>query len=707
MPPVLSSEPENDTTASPFHAGEQSLQRENGSREMMEQFGRKVIRPYMPEQHRTFFAQLPFLVVGAVDSKGWPWATVLPGRPGFVQSPDNRHLDIALHGATSDPVRQALRRGAAMGILGIELHSRRRNRMNGHITELNQNHVQVRVDQSFGNCPQYIQHREVEFVRPAEDSSPARPSARFNNLDEAARSLIAQADVFFVASSVDLDDKSASNGVDVSHRGGRPGFIKIDKNSLLIPDFPGNNHFNTFGNFLLNPKAGLVFPDFTTGTLLMLTGEAELLPADAPELSEFRGAERGWRFRLHHGLWLMNALPFRAQLGAFSPNSLMADTWPEVEARRELEAERNSWRRFRVARVQQESSTIRSFYFEPVDGKPLLPFEAGQFLSLRARSRGGILTRSYTVSSAPGEAHYRISVKREENGQMSRLLHDEIMPGDILDLKAPRGAFVLDPAETRPAVLLAGGIGITPMVSMANHVLREGLRTRHLRQLTVLHAAKDTSQRAFAETFHSLQRASEGQIRYLSFVSNPTPDDRPGTSYNGTGRITADTLRQVLPLDDYDFFLCGPPGFMQGIYDSLRELGVADSRIFAEGFGPASLTRTPDPISSSETEQNSQQPPEADSAQVVFAQKGSGSDHPERSEHDWHAADGTLLEFAEAKGFNPAFGCRSGSCGNCAASLNRGHVSYRTSPATSITPGEVLLCCARPAKGSEPLEIEI
>lgn len=707
MPPVLSSEPKNDTSASPFHAGEQSLQRENGSRELMEQFGRKVIRPYMPEQHRSFFAQLPFLVVGAVDGEGWPWATVLPGQPGFVQSPDNRHLDIALHGVASDPVRQALRSGAALGILGIELHSRRRNRMNGHIAALSQTHVKVRVDQSFGNCPQYIQHREIEFIRPAKDSTPARASAQFNSLDETARILIEQADVFFVASSVDLGDQSASNGVDVSHRGGRPGFIRVDGDSLVIPDFPGNNHFNTFGNFLLNPKAGLVFPDFATGTMLMLTGEAELLSSDAPELSGYRGAERGWRFLLHHGLWLMDALPFRAQLGAFSPNSILADTWPEVTARRKLEAERNSWRRFRVVRIQHESADIRSFYFEPVDGKPLLPFEAGQFLTLRAPSPHGIMIRNYTISSAPGEAHYRISVKREENGQMSRLLHDKIMPGDILDLKAPRGDFFLDPAGSRPAVLLAGGIGITPMVSMANHVLREGLRTRHLRPLTILHAAKDTNQRAFAKTFDSLQRASEGQIRYLSFVSQPNPDDTPGTSYTGTGRITVDTLRQVLPLDDYDFFLCGPPAFMQGIYDSLRELGVDDSRIFAEAFGPASLMRVLASPSPATTEKNTEHLPEADSARVIFGRKTAGSGQLVHSEHDWCAADGSLLEFAETRGFNPAFGCRSGSCGNCAATLHKGRVSYRTPPSASAAPDQVLLCCARPAKGSEPLEIEI
>lgn len=694
MPPALSAQ----STASPFHEGEKTLQRKNGSREMMEEFGSRVIRPYMPEQHRIFFAQLPFVVLGAVDEEGWPWASILPGTPGFVQSPDNQHLDISLHAAPSDPLRRALRRGAPVGLLGIEPHSRRRNRMNGRISQLANGQMQIRVDQSFGNCPQYIQNREVSFLRPAADHSPAKASDRFHSFDPQARHLIEKTDVFFVASAAPMRDDPVTEGVDVSHRGGRPGFVKIEGNSLIIPDFPGNKHFNTLGNFLLNPKAGLVFPDFETGDLLLLTGKTELLSDDAPEIQDFRGAERGWRFTLDHGLWLQDALPFRASLGAFSPNSLLADTWSEVKARQQLQHTRETWRGFRVAHVQQESSVIRSFYLEPEDGGPLLPFEAGQHLMLRARSGNRWLSRSYTVSSAPGEAYYRISVKREAEGEMSRLLHDAISVGDVLEVKPPRGEFFIDPTETRPAVLLAGGVGITPMIAMAKHLLREGQRTRHLRPLTVLHASKDSSQRAFAEEFRQLQQASEGQIRYLSFVSNPAEGAGPGIDYNGTGHISAEVLRQVLPLDDYDFYLCGPKGFMQGLYDDLRTLGVADNRIHAETFGPSALSRTPGP------ENASVNPPspaadEAEQALVGFARTG--------TEHSWTRKDGPLLELAEAHGMTPEFSCRSGSCGSCATRVLSGNVSYRHPPSAGTEPDMALLCCARPAAGPAPLKLDL
>ena len=182
-----------------------------------------------------------------------------------------------------------------------------------------------------------------------------------------------------MSSYIQAKDNPAVEGVDVSHRGGRPGFVKLDGNTLTIPDFPGNNAYNTLGNFLINPKAGLVFPDFETGDLLMLTGKVELLDKGHVDVLAFRGAERAWRFVLYRGFWLQDALPFRSTLGEMSPNSLLTDSWTEADARKAIEAKRQAWRGFRLARIEDESSIIRSFYLQPVDGDVLLPFEAGQF----------------------------------------------------------------------------------------------------------------------------------------------------------------------------------------------------------------------------------------------------------------------------------------------------------------------------------------
>lgn len=680
---------------SPFHEGEQSLQSRTGRREMVESFGRQAIRPFMPDQHREFFAQLPFMVVGAVDQDGWPWATLVAGNPGFVSTPNSTQLDLGAMPVNGDPVGSALQVGAQLGLLGIELHTRRRNRLNGRITHASETGVSVSVDQSFGNCPQYIQHRHLSFIREQGEVANAGAAQRFSALDDRARALILQSDLFFVSSYVPAQSNPVKEGVDVSHRGGRPGFVKVEGDSLIVPDFHGNYLFNTLGNFLLNPKAGLVFVDFSRGTLLSLTGTVELLDENDPDIVSFKGAQRGWRFTLDHGYWLEEALPFRAELGEFSPNSLLTDSWQDVAARQAIKAERNTWRPYRISRIEEESSVITSFYLEPDDGAPLFPFEAGQFLPIKLHADNKEdVARTYTISSSPSDRHYRLSIKREEQGLVSSHLHDKMKVGDVLQAQAPRGHFTLDSEEERPAVLLAGGVGITPIMAMARHVATEGLRTRHTRPLTVVHAARNTQQRAFARDFQELSQVTAGQIRYFTLVDEALPGETAGTAFNGIGPITPDVLRQILPLDDYDFYLCGPPPFMQSVYDALRKLGARDARIFAESFGPASLRRSPEPgVASFDPEE------EAEQAVVQFATSG--------FEQNWTAEDGTLLELAEAHGLSPAFSCRNGSCGSCATRLKSGAVAYRHEPTAEREQDEVLICCSVPAKGTTSLELDL
>lgn len=690
-------ETSNETVSgSPFHAGEQELQARVGKREDMERFGRRVIRKFMPDQHRDFFASLPFLIVGGVDQTGWPWASVASGRPGFIQSPDAKTLQISGQLPEGDPLRQAFDAGAPIGLLGMEPSTRRRNRMNGRLTAAADTGFTVAVEQSFGNCPQYIQTRTVEFVREPGTSGAVRGPDNFNTLSETARAMIVSANTFFVASFARSEAEDGVGDVDVSHRGGRAGFVKVDGDTLTIPDYPGNYHFNTLGNFLINPKAGLTFVDFATGDMLSLTGTVELVWEGDVEVDAFKGAERAWRFTLDHGVLLEDALSFRAPMEEYSPNSLLTGDWQQTAATLAAQAKRNAWRPYRVARVEEESAIIKSFYLEATDGDGELPFEAGQFLTLRVtpdRNKGAVV-RTYTVSSAPGDEFYRISVKREPEGLVSRHLHDQLKPGDVIEAKAPSGGFFIDASEARPAVLLAGGVGITPMISMAQHVATEGLRTRHLRPLTILHAAQTTEQRAFAGAFRDLQQLSDGEIRYYSFISRPDSGEKPSVDFNGVGHITADVLRQVLALDDYDFFLCGPGPFMQSLYDTLRSLGVRDARIFAEAFGPASLKRQPDAGGAVFEPQE-----EADEAVITFAQAG--------FEQRWNKGDATILETAEQHGLSPAYGCRGGSCGSCAVKLKAGSVAYRSEPTAAIGDDDVLICCAVPAKGSDKLEIDL
>lgn len=694
----------NDTNehASPFHKGEQAIQERLGLRERMESFGRRMIRSHMPDQHRDFYADLPFIVVGSADAEGWPWASIVPGKPGFISTPDDQTLAINAKALPGDPLGKAIAPDTPLGLLGIELASRRRNRVNVRVTSAGDAGFEARVDEAFGNCPQYIQTRSLEFVRDPGVRNDTASIETITALDSAAAETIRASDTFFVSSYVTSEDTGAFDGVDVSHRGGRAGFVKVDGDMLTIPDYAGNNHFNTLGNLLLNPRAGLTFVDFETGDLLMLTGTVELLWDDHPDVKAFRGAERAWRFTLDHGVRLKDALPIRWSFGEFAPTSLITGDWDEAEATLAAEAKREAWRDFRVTHVVDESEVIRSFYLEPADGDGLPTFQAGQFLTVRVYPdhADGPVMRTYTLSSAPSDPHFRISVKREPApddatpaGLVSNHLHDTLNAGDLIQAKAPRGGFTFDEAEERPAVLLAGGVGITPMISMARQALHEGRRARHVRPLTVFHSAQTTGQRAFFQDFLDLQATTSGAIRYVSLVDKAGSDEKAGRDFHGTGYITADMLRQVLPLDDYDFYLCGPAPFMQAVYDMLRTLGVRDSRIYAEAFGPASLRREADRA-------GAENPPPADPAEtaiVSFAES--------EFSQAWSKGDGTLLELAEAHGLSPEYGCRSGSCGSCAVKLRAGVVAYTSAPSGPRGEDEALICCAVPASDTVELAL--
>lgn len=308
---------------SPWHAGEQRLQALHGVADHMGQIGRKVVRPFMPDQHREFFAQLPFMIAGAVDAHGAPWATLLEGAPGFVSSPDVTTLDVRALPAAGDPVRDAIAPGEAIGLLGIELHTRRRNRANGRIARHDADGFVVTVEQSFGNCPRYIQTRDWSFAgTPGQGGSAVEDAP---GLDAAARATIVAADTCFVASYAD-DGGPSGRAVDVSHRGGRAGFVRVDGDVLTIPDFAGNLFFNTLGNLLVNPRAGLLFVDFERGDLLQLSGRTEIV-FDGPELTAFDGAERLWRFTIERAIRRPSALALRWRFGEYSPHLAGTGSW--------------------------------------------------------------------------------------------------------------------------------------------------------------------------------------------------------------------------------------------------------------------------------------------------------------------------------------------------------------------------------------------
>jgi ferredoxin-NADP reductase/predicted pyridoxine 5'-phosphate oxidase superfamily flavin-nucleotide-binding protein len=673
---------------SPWHAGEQQLQAHVGVAERMEAFGRKVIRTWMPDQHREFYQKLPFLLYGAVDADGRPWASLLEGAPGFAHSPDPEHLHFASQVAADDPAQ--LRNGEPIGLLGIELHTRRRNRLNGHVGNLTAQGFDVSVDQAFGNCPQYIQLRQFQRV-PLTDPQ-TRPAQHLNALDDAATALITGADTFFVASYVDTDGERA---VDVSHRGGQAGFVRVEGNRLTIPDFAGNLHFNTLGNLLLNPKAGLLFIDFSTGDVLQLSGRTEIL-LDDPQIEAFQGAERLWTFEVEKLVRRPAALALRWRFDGMSPTSLLTGNWAEADARLQAQALGNQWRPLRVAKIEEESRSIRSIYLEPADGVGLPVFLAGQHLPLRFTIDGEVHIRTYSLSSAPSDGFYRISVKRE--GLISSHLHEQIRIGDVLEARAPQGHFTVAPLEHRPLVLLAAGVGITPLLSMLREVVYQGLRTRGIRPTLLLQSSRSLADQPFRKELDRLLETSGDSVRVLRLLSQPEADLQEGEDFDLPGRIDGTVLRNLLDAEDFDqldFVLCGPGGFTQGLYDILRELDVRDAQIHAETFGPSTLKRQADPDAIV-----IEQPPAATtSVPVVFERSA--------KEARWQPDGGSLLELAESRGLRPEFSCRGGSCGTCKTRLVSGAVNYPQVPADIPEAGHVLICCAVPAQSSQPLVLDL
>jgi ferredoxin-NADP reductase/predicted pyridoxine 5'-phosphate oxidase superfamily flavin-nucleotide-binding protein len=647
-----------------------------------------MARAWMPDQHREFYAQLPFVVLGAVDKAGDVWATLRAGEPGFMHSPAPERLTLDLARDPDDPADAGIEDGEGIGMLGIELHTRRRNRLNGVVRRSGDTGFEIQATQAYGNCPQYIQLRQYAFV----DTAP-QPVVETTTLDAQARALIAGADSFYVASYVERD---GARQVDASHRGGKPGFVHIaGDGTLTIPDFSGNLFFNTLGNFMLNPRAGLVFVDFPSGDLLQMTGRAEVL-LDPPELASFVGAERMWRFKPRRILYRPAALPLRwidVPEGA-SPNALITGDWADAAARQKAARLAAQWRPFRVDRVVEESESIRSFHLLPADDAGIPPALAGQHLAVRLALPGSAAPqlRTYTLSSAPSDPFLRISVKRE--GVFSRYLHDALRPGDLIEARAPAGSFTLDATVRRPVVMLAAGVGVTPLVSMARHLVREGLRTRYQRPVWLFQSARRQAQRAFGAEIDALVQSAQGRMRHIRVLSDPEGAEA-GKDYDATGRITMELLKRTLPWDDYDFYLCGPAAFMQDMYDGLRDMHVDDARIHAEAFGPSSIKRRTDEGIAAATAV----PVSTAPVPVLFMRTA--------KEARWTPAAGTLLELAEQRGLSPEFSCRSGSCGSCRTRVLSGAVTYAEAPTAEAGPDEALICRAMPAQGCTALHLDL
>ena len=352
------------------------------------------------------------------------------------------------------------------------------------------------------------------------------------------------------------------------------------------------------------------------------------------------------------------------------------------------------WREFRVSQRAFEDAALSqcSFYLQPVDGQPLPAFRPGQFLTFalevgapgsQAKAEPRAITRCYSLSDHPDPSSYRVTIKRVPApaehpefapGLSSNHFHDHVQVGDILRVKAPAGHFFIDPDPNVPAVLIGGGIGITPMMSMLRWCLvQQPQRTVHL-----YYGLRNSHDHAFKPLLEEVA-AAHAALHLNIVYSRPGESDAEGRDYQHRGHVDVELLRRTLPHGRHQFYVCGPPAMMETLVPALAVWGVPLSDIHYEAFGPASvkLPGAPEAPASMATE-----------FEVRFQRSGRTL--------AWDGRDPSLLDFAERHGIAVESGCRSGGCGSCETRLVEGTVQYDHAPDHDVAPGHCLLCVGRP-----------
>ncbi len=368
-----------------------------------------------------------------------------------------------------------------------------------------------------------------------------------------------------------------------------------------------------------------------------------------------------------------------------------------LAARKQFELERtqfgwNGFRKFQIARKVDEGGGICSFHLRAHDKRPLPPFLPGQYLTFRLQlptDRQATTIRCYSLSDAPNPEYYRISIKRAPPprdptkanlaASVSNFFHDHLAEGDIVDVKAPAGEFILDVAHQTPIVLIGGGVGLTPMLSMLNAIIASGSR----REVWFFYGVRNRDEHIMRDRFNEIARDYE-YLRINVCYSDPTERCVKGSDYHQGERVSVDLLKKLLPSNNYNYYLCGPPPMMVSLFDGLREWGVPEADIHSEAFGPATVKKLP--VSS-------------DAAAAVAAAAKSGitvTFAKTGKTLGWDINASSLLDFAEINGVAIACGCRAGSCGTCITAVKGGEVQYLREPGNKPEAGSCFTCISVP-----------
>lgn len=345
----------------------------------------------------------------------------------------------------------------------------------------------------------------------------------------------------------------------------------------------------------------------------------------------------------------------------------------------------DGYRKFVLSKKASEAKDICSFYLAPNDGKSLPPFKPGQYLTFKLNLPGlsKPLIRCYSLSDSPNHtAYYRVSVKKLlpppdrrdlSPGKVSTFFHDHLQEGDILDVKAPSGKFFLDVTRGVPVVLIGGGVGLTPVLSMLNSLTANGSPG----EVWFFYGVRNGVEHMMKDHLTQLNLEFDSLHLHVCY-SAPGEEDVLGRDYHHKGHVDLNLFKSLLPSNNYEFYICGPPEMMGAITHDLKSWGVPDNKVFFESFGPATVKKAvPEAAAVSST-----------GVMVTFG-KGDKT-------CPWDPNSGSLLEFAEANGVNIDSGCRAGNCGTCLTAVKSGEVTYLSPPGSTPESGSCLPCISVP-----------
>lgn len=350
----------------------------------------------------------------------------------------------------------------------------------------------------------------------------------------------------------------------------------------------------------------------------------------------------------------------------------------------------NGFRKFAVAKKSVECEDVCAFYLKPHDGRELPAFKPGQYLTfqLDLPGRDKPLIRCYSLSDCPHQKdYYRVTIKKEKPpadrpelppGASSSYFCDVVKEGDILNVKAPAGHFFLDLDRTNPVVLIAGGVGITPMLSMANAIAANGSK----REVWFFLGLRNQREHIHKAELEKLA-AENDNINLHVCYSKPGADDVKGRDYQHEGRVSVDLFKELLPSNNFEYYLCGPGAFMKSITDGLEAWGVPDKDVYFEAFGPATVKKKTTAPTPEETVHLAK-------INVTFNRSGKTV--------RWEPFAGNLLEFARGLGVKIDSGCCAGGCGTCVVAIKSGEVNYLQKPDAEPEAGTCLTCICRPKR---------